>query len=101
MSEISDISKHEAQFAQSLQATQKVSAENATEMKENQQDASLDSLQGEAAESSAMGIQIRTQRLVGKEEVKKPEKAQRAQESVLVRIPAMRRPRSRPIVHIT
>ena len=84
--EIGNISKNEAaQFAQSIKATQQAGAVNATEIKENQQDASQESLQGEAAESSAMGIQIRTQRLVGKEEVKKPDKEQRAQESVLVR----------------
>lgn len=86
MSPDMSISKNEvARAAESIAATQKAGATNEQEIIENKQDAAQGSLLEEASETSAMGAQIRTQRLVGKEEVKKPEKAQRAQESVLVR----------------
>jgi hypothetical protein len=71
-------------FASSLQETQEAGRSIEEMLKANQIAASQDKLQSEAEDNSAMGIQIRTQKLEKKKEVK-TEKAKQVQESILVR----------------
>lgn len=78
------IAAHEAMFTESLKETQAADKELSTALEANKTDASLETLQTEAEENSAMGIMIKTQKLVRKQEIK-TEKAKHAQKSVLVR----------------
>lgn len=71
-------------YTSSLQGTQKESRAADVVSKEAQVVASQETLQSEELDNSAMGIQIRTQKLEKKKEVK-TEKAKQVEESVLVR----------------
>lgn len=71
-------------FKTSLQETQDAGRSIEDANKVAQVVASLDKLQDEALDNSAMGIQIRTQKLEKKKEVR-TEKAKQVEESVLVR----------------
>ena len=75
----------QAAFTQSIQETQQAHSELDAMLNANKMDASQDKLLAEAEDNSAMGIMIKTQKLVKKQATKKTEKVKHAQKSVLVR----------------
>lgn len=75
----------QASFTQSIQETQQTHSEHEAMLTANKMDASQDKLLAEAEDNSAMGIMIKTEKLVKKQATKKAEKVKHAQKSVLVR----------------
>lgn len=71
-------------FTKSIQETQEANKDLEAMLTANKADASLDALKAEAEDTSALGIMIKTQKLVKKQELK-TDKVKHAQKSVLVR----------------
>jgi hypothetical protein len=84
-SQMSNLSAaHQAAFKESISETLEASQTAAREIAESAQDASEDKLFAEQLENTPVGIQIRSQKLQKKQEIK-TEKAKQAQESILIR----------------
>ena len=74
----------QASFSESLKETLEASNTAAAELVQSAQDASQDKLLAEQSENTPIGIQIKTQKLQRKPEVK-TEKVKQAKESILIR----------------
>jgi hypothetical protein len=88
MSEMSQLSgmntARQSTFGDSIKATQKTESNLSTVLEANQEEASQEKLQLESEENTPMGMLIKTEKLVRKQDVK-TEKAKKAQGSVFVR----------------